>query len=120
MQCNVSFPIISDTSREIAQKYNMLDFQEAINVDDEGNPYTHRSVFVIDPSNTIRAQITYPLSTGRNFDEVTRVLDSLILFDTQKLATGAKWKPGSQVFLLNSTSDEEAKKVIFGSYILAL
>jgi AhpC/TSA family len=109
MQCQVGFPIISDVSRDIAKLYNMLDFQEVSNRDELGNPYTHRSVFIIDPKNVIRAQITYPLSTGRNFDEVTRLLDSLILYDSHNLATGSKWKSGSGAFVLGS--DEEAKMV---------
>jgi alkyl hydroperoxide reductase subunit AhpC len=55
----------------------------------------------------------YPLSTGRNFDEILRVLDSLILYDTCKFATASKWKPGNDVFILGGVSDEEAKKVTY-------
>ncbi|KAJ3301298.1 hypothetical protein HDV03_001047 [Kappamyces sp. JEL0829] len=110
MECKVLFPIVSDHDRAIAQQYNMLDFQEPANVDADGMPFTHRSVFIIDPQNIIRGQLVYPLSTGRNFDEVVRLIDSLILYDTRKAATPSKWRPGGNVLMLDSTTDEEAKK----------
>ena len=135
MQCKVDFPIISDSKRIVAQAYNMLDFQDPINVDKDNIPYTHRSVYIIDPKNIIRLRFislctwfshyrshsyfraitVYPLSTGRNFDEILRVLDSLMLYETRKLATPSKWKPGNEAFLLSNVTDDDAKKVCLKS-----
>ncbi len=70
-----------------------------------------RSVFVIDPNKKVRLMITYPASTGRNFDEVLRVLDSLQLTDKFKLATPVNWKPGDDAIIVPSVPDDEAKKL---------
>jgi alkyl hydroperoxide reductase subunit AhpC len=71
---------------------------------------TVRSVFVIGPDKRIKLQLTYPMSTGRNFDEVLRVVDSMQLTATHKVATPVNWKPGDDVIILTSVSDEEARK----------
>ncbi|KAH9007146.1 thioredoxin-like protein [Lactarius hatsudake] len=72
---DLQFPIIADADRKIATLYDMLDYQDATNVDKKGLPLTVRTVFVIDPKKTIRLTISYPASAGRNFDEIIRVID---------------------------------------------
>ena len=96
----VSFPIIADADRKVATLYAMLDGQDATNVDKQGMPFTVRSVFIIDPNDTIRLMISYPASTGRNFHEILRVLDSLQTCDLHKVATPVNWKKGEDVFKL--------------------
>jgi alkyl hydroperoxide reductase subunit AhpC len=110
----VEFPIIADPSREIATLFDMLDRQDATNVDKKGMPLTVRSVFIVDPKNTIRLILTYPASTGRNFYEILRAVDSLQLVDSKKVATPSNWKPGQDVIIHNSVSNEEASKLFPG------
>ena len=93
----VSFPIIADADRKVATLYGMLDAQDPTNIDKAGMPLTVRSVFIIDPMDTIRLMITYPASTGRNFDEILRVVDSLQTCDLHKVATPVNWKAGDDV-----------------------
>ena len=83
----VEFPIIADAERKVATLYDMIDHQDATNLDDKGLQLTIRAVFIIDPSKKIRLIMTYPASTGRNTAEVLRVLDSLQLVDKQKVIT---------------------------------
>ncbi|KAI9340276.1 thioredoxin-like protein [Obelidium mucronatum] len=109
--CSVEFPIIADPSRSIATLYDMLDYQDSTNVDKAGMPLTVRSVFVLDPKNVIRTIISYPASTGRNFNEILRVIDSLQLCDERKVATPANWTPGDEVIVHNSLNNEEAAKL---------
>ncbi|KAJ3074240.1 hypothetical protein HDU98_011808 [Podochytrium sp. JEL0797] len=112
--CSVQFPIIADPSRKVATLYDMLDHQDATNVDKQGMPLTVRSVFVLDPKHVIRTMITYPASTGRNFDEILRVVDSLQLCDARKVATPANWNVGGDVIVHNSIQGEEAEKLFPG------
>jgi thioredoxin-dependent peroxiredoxin len=77
---------------------------------------TVRSVFVIDPNKKVRLMITYPPSTGRNFDEILRVIDSLQLADGHKVATPVNWKDGDDVIILTSVSDDEAKQRFPGGF----
>ncbi|KAJ3044308.1 hypothetical protein HDV00_002628 [Rhizophlyctis rosea] len=116
---SVQFPIIADADRKIATVYDMLDKQDATNVDKKGMPLTVRSVFVIDPKNVIRLIITYPASTGRNFDEILRVVDSLQLADKKKIATPEGWR-GIQddVIVHNSVNNEEAAKLFPGFKVI--
>ncbi|KAJ3289054.1 hypothetical protein HK104_007778 [Borealophlyctis nickersoniae] len=116
---NVQFPILADADRKVATLYDMLDHQDATNVDKKGMPLTVRSVFIVDPKNVIRLIITYPASTGRNFDEVLRVIDSLQLGDKRKIATPEGWR-GVQddVIVHNSVSNEEAAKLFPGFKII--
>lgn len=100
----VNFPIIADTDRKVATLYDMIHPKA-------DNTATVRSVFIIDPNKKVRLTITYPASTGRNFDEILRVLDSLQLTDKQKLATPVNWKPGDEAIIVPSVKDEEAKKL---------
>jgi len=100
----LNFPIIADPDRKIAGLYGMIHPKH-----DE--VYTVRTVFVIDPQKKIRLTITYPQTTGRNFDEIIRVIDSLQLTDGYKVATPVNWKDGEDVIIVNSVDDEAAKKI---------
>ena len=100
----VNFPMIGDPDGTVADLYDMIH----PNVD---NTLTVRSVFVIDPANKVRLTITYPASTGRNFDEVLRVIDSLQLTDTHKVATPVNWTDGDNVIILPALDNDEAAKL---------
>ncbi|KAH3675983.1 hypothetical protein WICMUC_002279 [Wickerhamomyces mucosus] len=106
---NLTFPIIADPKREVALKYDMIDFQDATNIDDKGVQFTIRSVFIIDPKHQIRLILSYPASTGRNTAEVLRVLDSLQLGDKNRITTPINWIPGDDVIVHPGVSNEEAK-----------
>lgn len=98
------FPIIADADRAVATLYGMLHPKA-------DNTHTVRSVFIIDPAKKIRLTITYPAATGRNFDEILRVLDSLQLTDKFKVATPVNWKQGEDVIIVPSVSNDDAKKL---------
>ncbi len=97
-----NFPIIADPERKVANLYGMMHPAH-----DE--VYTVRTVFVIDPKKKVRLTITYPQTTGRNFDEILRVLDSLQLTDAHRVATPVNWKQGEDVIIVPAVSDAEAK-----------
>jgi len=99
----LNFPIIADTDRVIAHLYGMLHPKH-----DE--LYTVRTVFVIDPAKKIRLTLTYPQSTGRNFDELLRVIDSLQLTDSCLVSTPVNWRQGDEVIIAPSVSDALAKQ----------
>jgi alkyl hydroperoxide reductase subunit AhpC len=101
--CNVDFPIIADDNREVARLYDMIHPNESATA-------TVRSLFIIAPDKTVRLIITYPASTGRNFHEVLRVIDSLQLTVKLGLATPANWLPGDDAIVVSSISNEEAVK----------
>jgi len=105
----VDFPIIADQDRKISTLYDMLDEQDATNRDNKGLPFTIRTVFVIDPKKTIRLLIAYPASTGRNFDEIIRVIDSLQIGDKYRVTTPVNWRKGEDVIVHPSVSTEEAR-----------
>jgi alkyl hydroperoxide reductase subunit AhpC len=96
--CRINYPILADGDRKVSRLYDMLP---------EGAPdsLTVRSVYIIDPNKKIRAMITYPASTGRNFDEILRVIDSLQLTDKHKVATPVDWKRGDDVVIVPSLQD---------------
>ena len=109
---SLSYPLIADPELQIVKLYDMLPA-------DSGNTsegrtaaenQTARSVFVIGPDKKIKATLTYPMSTGRNFDEILRLLDSCQLTAKQQVATPVNWKQGERVVILASVSDEEAKE----------
>ncbi len=100
---DVQFPIIGDENREVATLYDMIHPNAAATA-------TVRSVFIIDPDQKIRATITYPPSTGRNFDEILRVIDSLQLTDEYSVATPADWVDGEDVVVTPNISTEDAKQ----------
>ncbi|KAJ3102567.1 hypothetical protein HDU97_000436 [Phlyctochytrium planicorne] len=113
--CQVEFPIVADADRQIATLYDMLDYQDETNKTKEGMPLTVRAVFIIDPKNVIRLMLIYPASTGRNFDEILRVVDSLQLVDRKKVATPANWRGiEDDVIIHNSISNEDAAKLFPG------
>ena len=97
----VNFPVIADPDRSVADLYDMIH-------PNANDTLTVRSVFVIDPANKVRLTLTYPASTGRNFDELLRVIDSLQLTDGYKVATPANWTDGDDVIVGAALSDEEA------------
>ena len=98
----VGFPIIGDKDRKVSELYDMIH-------PNAGVTGTVRSVFIIDPNKKVRATITYPASTGRNFDEILRVIDSMQLTDNYKVATPVDWKDGDDCVVLPSLSNEDAK-----------
>lgn len=98
------FPLIGDADKQVATLYGMLHPKAS-------TTFTVRSVFIIDPQKVIRALITYPASTGRNFDEILRVIDSLQLTDSYKVATPVNWQPGEDVIIVPSLSNDDAKKL---------
>lgn len=100
---DVQFPIIGDADKKVAELYDMIH----PNADETA---TVRAVFIIDPQKKIRATITYPPSTGRNFDEILRVIDSLQLTDSYSVATPVDWKDGEDVVVSPSIPTDEAKK----------
>jgi alkyl hydroperoxide reductase subunit AhpC len=107
-----NFPMIGDTTLEIAKLYGML--PASTEGTSEGrtaaNNQTVRTVFVIGPDKKLKLMIVYPMTTGRNFHEVLRVIDSLQLTANHKVATPANWEPGEDVIIAGSVSDEDAKK----------
>ena len=108
----VNYPLIGDTNLEIAKRYDMLhpnaggDAKDRTPLDNQ----TVRSVFIIGPDKKIKATLAYPMSTGRNFDELIRLLDSCQLTAKHKVATPANWKHGDDVIIVPAVSDEEAKE----------
>lgn len=100
--CNVGFPIIADENREVAGLYDMIHPNASAT-------FTVRSLFIIGPDKTIKLFITYPASTGRNFIEVLRVIDSLQLTANYSVATPADWKEGEDVIVVPAVSTEDAK-----------
>ncbi|KAM6921734.1 peroxiredoxin-6 [Xenentodon cancila] len=99
------FPIIADHKRELSVLLGMLDPDEK---DKDGLPLTARCVFVIGPDKKLKLSILYPATTGRNFNELLRVIDSLQLTAQKKVATPVDWKPGDKVMVIPSLSDSEA------------
>jgi thioredoxin-dependent peroxiredoxin len=98
----VNFPMIADPNREIADLYDMIH-------PDASDTQTVRSVFIIGPDDKVKLTLTYPASTGRNFDEIIRVIDSLQLTAQHSVATPANWEPGQDVIIAASLSDEDAR-----------
>ena len=108
----VKYPMIGDPELKVAKLYNMLPAEEPGTSDGRtaANNATVRSVFIVGPDKKIKLMLTYPMTTGRNFDEVLRVLDSMQLTAKHQVATPANWKPGEDVIIAGSVSDEDAKK----------
>ena len=107
------YPMIGDTNLLVAKLYNMLPADEAGSA--EGRTAsanaTVRTVFVVGPDKKIKLMMSYPMTTGRNFDEILRVLDSLQMTANHKVATPVNWKPGDDVIIAGSVSDDDAKKL---------
>ena len=108
----VNYPLVADPELQVVQLYDMLP-ADAGNTSEgrtAADNATARSVFVIGPDKKIKASLTYPMSTGRNFDEILRLLDSCQLTAKQQVATPVNWKQGERVVILPSISDEAAKE----------
>jgi alkyl hydroperoxide reductase subunit AhpC len=108
----VNYPLIGDPELKVAKLYDMLP-ADAGTTSEGRTPATNatvRTVFVIGPDKKIKLMLSYPMSTGRNFDEVLRVLDSIQLTSRHKVATPVNWKPGDDVIITTAVSDEEAQK----------
>ncbi len=105
-----NYPIIGDSDLAVAKLYDMLPASETPGKRTAADNQTVRSVFVIGPDKKVKAMLVYPMSTGRNFDEVLRLLDSVQLTAKHTVATPVNWKPGQDVIIPTSVSDEDAKK----------
>ncbi len=99
----VNFPMIADSDHKVSDLYGMIH-------PNANDTQTVRSVFVIGPDNKVKLSLTYPASTGRNFEEILRVIDALQLTATYSVSTPADWKQGEEVIIANTISDEEARK----------
>ena len=111
-----NYPIIGDADLEVAKKYDMIHPNATGGKRTAADNATIRSVFVIGPDKKVKLTLTYPMSTGRNFDEVLRVLDSIQLTAKHAVATPVNWKPGEDVIIPTSVSDEDAKKKYPGGF----
>ena len=105
----LNFPLIADADRKVSNLYGMIH-------PNASDTLTVRSVFVIGPDKKVKLTLTYPASTGRNFDEVLRVIDSLQLTAKHKVATPANWKQGEDVIIVPSVSDEDARRKYPGGF----
>ncbi len=108
----VTYPLIGDTDLAVAKLYDMLPEDAGDSSEDRtaADNATVRSVFLVGPDKKIKAMLIYPMSTGRNFDEILRLLDSNQLTALHQVATPVNWKPGEDVIIVPAVSDEEAKK----------
>ena len=104
--CKLNFPLIADSDKKVSGLYDMIH-------PNANDTFTVRSVFVIDPNKKVRLILTYPASTGRNFQELLRVIDSLQLTDKHKVATPADWKDGQDVIIVPSLQNEDEMKRLF-------
>lgn len=105
----IPFPIIADLNKEVATAYGMI-------MPGESTTETSRAVFVIDPQGITRAMIYYPLTTGRNMDEILRLIDALQTTDTHKVATPANWRPGEKVIVPPPKTVEDAEARVAAGY----
>jgi alkyl hydroperoxide reductase subunit AhpC len=105
----LNFPVIADSDRKVANLYGMIH-------PNASDTFTVRSVFIIGPDKKIKLMITYPASTGRKFDEILRVIDSLQLTSDFSVATPVNWKHGDDVIIVPAVSDEDAKKKFPGGW----
>jgi len=116
----VKYPIIGDSKLEVAKLYDMLP-ADAGNTSEGRTPalnQTVRTVFIVGPDRRIKLMLSYPMSTGRNFDEILRALESIQLTARHKVATPAQWQPGDDIVVSGAVSDEDAKKQFEGFKIV--
>jgi alkyl hydroperoxide reductase subunit AhpC len=113
-----NYPLIGDTDLKVSKLYNMLPADTAGGADGRtaADNATVRTVFIIGPDKTIRLILIYPMSTGRNFDEILRVIDSLQLTAKHRVSTPADWKQGEDVIISGSVSDDEARTIYPGGW----
>ena len=109
----VGYPIIGDADLAVSKTYNMLPAEEPGTSEGRtaATNQTVRSVFIVGPDKKIKLMMTYPMTTGRNFDEILRVLDSMQLTSKHKVATPVNWKQGEDVIIAGSVSDDDARKL---------
>ena len=114
----VTYPMIGDPALNVAKLYNMLpaDAGDTSEGRTAANNATVRTVFIIGPDKRIKLMLAYPMSTGRNFDEILRVLDSMLLTAKHKVATPVNWKKGEDVIIVPTVSDDEAKQKYPGGW----
>lgn len=114
---DVEYPLIGDKDLKVAKLYDMLPAEAGDSAEGRtpADNQTVRSVFIIGPDKKIKLMLTYPMTTGRNFDEILRALDSIQLTDKHKVATPAQWKQGEDVIITAAVSDEEASQK-FGQF----
>jgi alkyl hydroperoxide reductase subunit AhpC len=105
-----NYPIIGDADLTVAKLYDMLPASEVPGKRTAADNQTVRSVFLIGPDKKVKAMLVYPMSSGRNFDEVLRLLDSIQVTAKHSVATPVNWKPGQDVIIPTAVSDEDAKK----------
>ena len=108
-----NYPMIGDTDLAVSKLYNMLPAEESGTSEGRtaATNATVRSVFIVGPDKKIKLMLTYPMTTGRNFDEILRVLDSIQLTQEHKVATPVNWKQGEDVIIAGSVNDDDAKKL---------
>jgi thioredoxin-dependent peroxiredoxin len=114
----VNYPVIGDTDLKVAKLYDMLP-ADAGDTSEGRTPATNatvRTVFLVGPDKRIKLMLIYPMSTGRNFDEVLRALDSIQLTEQHKVSTPANWQPGDDVIISTSLSDEDARSKYPGGW----
>ncbi|HEX6318262.1 MAG TPA: peroxiredoxin [Burkholderiales bacterium] len=111
-----NYPIIGDAELKVSKLYDMLPAEAVPGKRTAADNQTVRTVFLIGPDKKIKLVLYYPMTTGRNFDEVLRVLDSIQLTAKYKVATPANWRPGQNVIIAGSVSDEDAKKQFPGGW----
>ena len=113
-----NYPMIGDSDLKVAKLYNMLPAEEPGTSEGRtaATNATVRSVFVIGPDKKIKLMLTYPMTTGRNFDEILRVLDSMQLTQKHRVATPVNWKQGEDVIIAGSVSDDDAKTLFPGGW----
>ena len=113
-----NYPMIGDTELKVAKLYNMLPADTAGGADGRtaADNATVRTVFIIGPDKKVKLVLVYPMTTGRNFDEILRVIDSLQLTAKHRVATPADWKQGEDVIISGSVSDDEAKTIYPGGW----
>jgi alkyl hydroperoxide reductase subunit AhpC len=112
----VNYPLIGDSDLRVAKLYNMLPAEAVPGTRTPADNQTVRNVFIVGPDKKIKLILVYPMTVGRNFDEVLRVIDSLQLGARHKIATPANWKPGEDVIIAGSVTDDEAKKTYPGGW----
>lgn len=112
----VSYPLIGDADLKISKLYDMLPAEATPGKRTAADNQTVRTVFVVGPDKKVKLILYYPMTTGRNFDEILRVIDSMQLTSKHKVATPANWRPGQDVIISGSVSDEEAKKQYPGGW----
>jgi alkyl hydroperoxide reductase subunit AhpC len=111
-----NYPMIGDADLSVAKLYDMIHPNATGGKRTAADNATIRSVFVVGPDKKVKLTLTYPMSTGRNFDEVLRVLDSIQLTAKHKVATPVNWKPGEDVIIVPAVSDDEAKQKFPGGW----